>query len=160
MDIIEQIAGSEKLLAVFGDWPSFHDAEVLWMKLDRQPHGEGNGPTVDVLIHVFEMTSEINPEGYYVLRHHTLVHLRFREVVELRLDGFNIQNSLSELQISDLRERQWERIWFDVLFASSYGVQATFQCHCRGSSRSNAVHRKRQSDRRLTLRNAGVWVPP
>ncbi|HJZ92981.1 MAG TPA: Imm50 family immunity protein [Gemmataceae bacterium] len=128
MDVVERIAGSEKLLSIFGYWPSFHDAEVLWMRLDRHPHGEGNGPTLEVLVHAFEMTSEINPEGYYVLRHQVLVHMQFREIVELTLDGFNIQNVLWGIEVSALPESLQNHRHFDVRFDSSYGVQAAFQC--------------------------------
>ncbi|HJT75571.1 MAG TPA: Imm50 family immunity protein [Gemmataceae bacterium] len=129
MDVIERIGGAEKLVAVFGYWPSFHDAEVLWSHLDRQPHGEGYGPTLEALVHVFEITSEVGPDGCYVLRHHVLVHFRFLDVVELRLEGFNHQNALFGLGIADLRERQWEYIQFEVRFDSANGVDALFRCH-------------------------------
>jgi hypothetical protein len=129
MDITERIAGSDKLVAVFGYWPSFHDAEVLSMKLDRQPGGDGYGPTLEAIVHTFEITNEVGPDGCYVVRHHVLVHLRFHDVVELRLEGFNNQNALFGLRFSDLRERQWEQIKFEVRFDSAHGVDASFQCH-------------------------------
>jgi hypothetical protein len=129
MDVIDRIAGAEKLIAVFGHWPSFHDAEVVWMNLDRRPHGEGYGPTLEALVHAFEMTSEVSPDGYYVSRHHSLVHLRFRHVLGLRLEDFNFQNVLFGLGISELRERRWEHMQFQVQFDSSHGVEASFQCH-------------------------------
>ena len=128
MDVVELIGDSDKVVAVFGCWPSFHDAEVLWMKLDRRPVPGGIGPTLDTGIHAFEMTSELNPEGYYVLRNHVLVHMRFRDVVGLRLDGFNFQNVLCVLEISKLSKPSDEGSKFDVEFGSTYGVQATFQC--------------------------------
>jgi hypothetical protein len=58
-----------------------------------------------------------------------LTHFRFHKVVELRLSEFNDRNVLWELQISDIRERQMEQIHFEVVFASSFGVSASFQCH-------------------------------
>src|SRR5205814_3621210 len=94
MDFIDRIAGAEKLIAIFGSWPAFHDAEVVWMRLDRRPQGTDRGPTLEVLIHVFEMSGEVSPDNYYVQHNHSLVHLRFQEVVELRLEGFNHQNAL------------------------------------------------------------------
>lgn len=129
MDITDRITGSEKLVAKFGYWPTFHDAEVLWAKLDRHPQGEGFGPTFDVLIHAFEMTNEVGPDGHYVLRHHVLVHLLFRDVAELRLEGFNNQNALFGLAMSDIRERQLEHLQFEVRFDSAYGMDSLFQCH-------------------------------
>ncbi len=130
MEDVDRIAGAEQLVAVFGYWPSFHDAEVLWLRLDRQAIGEGcYGPTLEALVHAFEMTSEVGADGHYVLRHHVLVHLRFSEVVELRLDGFNHQNALMGLTLTDLRDRQMERVKWAVRFDSAFGVDASFQCY-------------------------------
>jgi len=128
MDGIERIAGAEDLVAIFGYWPSFHDAEVLWVRFDRRPFGDGQ-PTLEALVHAFEITSEVSADGYYVLRHHVLVHLRFRDVVELRLVGFNHQNALMGLILTDLRDRQMERVLWEVKFDSAFGVNSTFQCH-------------------------------
>ncbi len=130
MDVIDRIIGADKLIAVFGYWPSFHDAQVLWLKLDRRPTGEGYGPTLEALVYTFEITSDLGPNGYYVLRHRVLVHLRFCDVVELHLEGFNHQNALFGLSILDLRERQLEHIRFQVRFDSAaYGMDARFQCY-------------------------------
>lgn len=130
MEAVEGIAGAEHLVAVFGYWPSFHDAEVLWLRCDRRAHGHGcYGPTLEALVHAFEMTNEVDADGCYVLRHHVLVHLRFLDVVELRLDGFNYQNALMGLTITDLRDRQMERVRWGAHFDSAFGVNASFQCY-------------------------------
>lgn len=127
---MDKIPGAEKVLAVFGYWPSFHDAEVVWLKLDRQSHVEGvYGPTLESLVHVFEMTKEVDSEGHCVLRHHLLVHLRFAEVVEFRADGFNHQNALMGLVLKDISDAQMERVKWSVQFDSAWGVDASFQCY-------------------------------
>ncbi len=129
MEDIGPIDGAEQLVAVFGYWPTFHDAEVLWLQIDRRAAGEESyGPTLEALVHAFEMTTDVGPDGYFVLRHHVLVHLRFCEVVELRLDGFNHQNALSGIDFSDLQDRQLERVKWAVLFDSAFGADASFQC--------------------------------
>jgi hypothetical protein len=130
VEVVEGIAGAEQLVAVFGYLPSFHDAEVLWLRLDRRAHGDGcYGPTLEALVHAFEMTSEVGADGNYVLRHHVLVHLRFLDVVELQLDGFNYQNALMGLTLTDLRDRQMERVRWAAHFDSAFGVDASFQCY-------------------------------
>ena len=130
MEKLGRIAGAEQLIAVFGYWPSFHDAEVLWMRLNRHAHGDGcYGPTLEALVHAFEMTNEVGADGRNVLRHHVLVNLRFIDVVELQLEGFNNQNALMELTVTDLRERQMERVQWEVRFDSAFGVDASFQCY-------------------------------
>lgn len=130
MNNFDRIEGAEKLVDIFGYWPSFHDAEVLWMRLDRRPLCDNcYGPILETLIHAFEITDKVGPDGSYVLRHHVLVHLRFHEVAGIKMDGFNHQNVLSGLSISDLRERQMERIQFEAEFDSLYGVSASLYCH-------------------------------
>lgn len=129
MKVTDRVIGAERLTSVFGDWPSFHDAEVIWLRLDRRPSGEADGPTVEAMVHTFEITSEVGPDGSYVLRNHVPVHFCFREVVELQLSDFNHENALFGLRITDLCERQWEHIHFQVSFDPAFGVGASFQCH-------------------------------
>lgn len=127
---VDRIAGAAQLMDVFGYWPSFHDAEVQWLRLDRRAHGEGcYGPTLEAMVHAFEMTNEVSADGYYVLRQHVLVHLRFLDAVELQLDGFNYQNALMGLTLTDLRDSQMEHVRWAVHFGSAFGVDASFQCY-------------------------------
>ena len=127
---VENITGAKKVTAVFGHWPSFHDAELLSLRLERSSHRDGcHGPTLDALVHAFEMTSEVGADGCYVLRHHVLIHLRFLDVVELEMNGFNHQNALAGLALTDLRDRQMEHVRWAVRFDGSFGVEASFQCY-------------------------------
>jgi hypothetical protein len=128
MEPYRNIRNNERLISIFGRWPSFHDAEVVWLRLDRRATALGDGPTVEALIHAFEMTSEVNPAGYYVLQNHVLVHLRFSRVVESILDGFNLQNALNGLSIEDITHRQMERLNFEVTLDAAFGLEASFQC--------------------------------
>ena len=109
MESRQNIKNNERLTSVFGCWPSFHDAEVIWLRLDRRVTSLGDGPTVETLIHTFEMTNEVSTEGFYVLRNHVLVHLRFSKVMQPILEGFNCQNALLGLSIEDIRHRQMEQ---------------------------------------------------
>lgn len=65
--IESQIVGSEKLTAIFGYWPSFHDAEVLelhfWRGNIRTEKGIYDFPVLTLTIHVWELTKEVNPQG-------------------------------------------------------------------------------------------------
>jgi tRNA(adenine34) deaminase len=95
------IGNSEKILNIFGYWPSFHDAEIHALNLDiadEEPWEPGSeSPTLEMLIHVFEMTKDLTPEGYFVLKNHTLTRLRFRNVQDLQLSEFGYQNCIFEL---------------------------------------------------------------
>jgi len=52
-------------------------------------------------IHAFEMTREVDVHGFYVLRNHVVVSLRFLRISMLELSDFNHQNALSGLEIGD-----------------------------------------------------------
>jgi hypothetical protein len=119
------IENAGSLESVFGAWPSFHDAEVLRVVLDRS--GD-DWPTLEAAIHVFEMTSEVDSKGFYVLRNHTEVLLRFTGVVATRLQWFNHQNVLSSLEISELNPNEHEGRVIRVEMPSSYGLEAEFDC--------------------------------
>jgi hypothetical protein len=120
------VENSAALTQIFGEWPSFHDAEVLMMHLDRA--GE-DGSTLEARIHVFLMTDEVDERGYYVLTNHTDVTLRFTNIVLRQLHWFNDQNVLSELLISELpAEELSDEQRFHVHFASSWGVEAELLC--------------------------------
>jgi hypothetical protein len=63
---VPSIAGAEQLVAVFGYWPSFHDADVVELRLYRRAQGEGGyGPTLEALLHAFdfEATGRMGSDG-------------------------------------------------------------------------------------------------
>ena len=124
----EFVEGADKLIAVFGYWPSFHDAEVVRMTLDSGRRQDGVAPSVDAMIHTWESTAEVDATGYFVLRNHVIVHLRFREIDGLDLRGFNHQNVLSSLQFVDLRKQGPVRFQFEIQFHDNFGVHGVFRC--------------------------------
>ena len=111
--------------SIFGRWPSFHDAEILRLSLDR---ADEEGPTLDVVVHVFEMTKEIDGKGFYVLKNHTEVTFRFTHVVLRRLQWFNHQNVRASLEVEELDPSVHEGRRFRVEMPSSYGMEAEFEC--------------------------------
>jgi hypothetical protein len=122
MDLVQD---AEKLLRIFGRWPSFHDAEVIGIALDRTGR---EGPVLEARIHVFEMTSELDDRGYYVLQKHTLATLGFTEVLLQEFSGFNHQNVLSDLEISGVDPSQSEGRSLKVEFSPSFGLALDFLC--------------------------------
>jgi hypothetical protein len=114
MNTHDKIKNGHALTSVFGCWPSFHDAEVVWLHLDRRGTDLGEGPTIEALV---QITSEKLETGS------GLVHLRFATVVELQLGGINDQDDLSGLGIKEVAGRQ-----FEVNFYSTWGIGASFGC--------------------------------
>jgi hypothetical protein len=85
---------------------SFHDAEVLALRLDRQ------GPTMELDIEVDAQTPDAQT-----------VRLRFSGVSDLELGEFNHQNVLFDLEIIRSHDGTME-----VRLDPSHGVHARFRC--------------------------------
>jgi hypothetical protein len=123
-----KIQHSHLLTDIFGRWPSFHDAEVLRILLDRD-ESKLVGPSLEAKIHVFEMTSEVDERNRYVLKNHVAVTIRFIEIYNLSMKDFNHQNVLQGLNIDDISDPQFERIKFEVSFDGIFGISVRLQCN-------------------------------
>ena len=123
-----KIQNSHLLTDIFGRWPSFHDAEVLRILLDRD-ETKLFSTSLEAKIHVFEMTPEIDERKSYVLKNHVAVTIRFIEIYNLSMNDFNHQNVLQGLNIDDISDRRLERIKFEVSFEGIFGVSAKLQCN-------------------------------
>lgn len=124
---LNKIQNSHLLTDIFGKFPSFHDAEVHEIKLVRGETRSFN-PTLFVLIHVFQMTSEVDEKNRYVLKNHVLVEFRFSKVSHLEIAGFNHQNVIQSLEITESAKIEGEAGKFEVIFESIFGVGAEFLC--------------------------------
>ena len=114
-----------RLTDIFGEWPDFHDAEVLRVSVDR---GGPGGPTMDVMIHVFERTAEVDSAGLYVLKHHTQVTLRFTNVDLEGLAWIKQQDVLEDLVVTELDPESNDGRAWRIELVPSYGLGATLQC--------------------------------
>jgi hypothetical protein len=89
---LKTIEGAQELYDWFGHWPSFHDAEVVSLHLNRA------GPS-SLVVHTWQGTKEIDDRGYYISTRHVVVEFVLFEVSELDLNGFSNQNVLSHLEV-------------------------------------------------------------
>jgi len=126
-NIADKIEHSKLLTDVFGRWPSFHDAEVVSLELFRESKGVSE-PNLKSKVHVFEATPEVDGQGFYILKNHVLVSFLFYGIDESTVAGFNQQNVLWDLEITDISSRQLEHLRFAIHFFSSFGVEAEFKC--------------------------------
>jgi hypothetical protein len=100
--------GAEALIEKYGDWPSFHDCELLRMLLDRR------GPC---------MTLEILMKPAHRL--HMVAQFRFNDVDALCLEDFNHQNVISALVIRHRPDVTGDRR-VGVEIESVFGAKMTF----------------------------------
>jgi hypothetical protein len=132
MAIDTLIQSSEKLVDIFGYWPSFHDAEVLDLHFWR---GDVNPeqkrwifPQLTLKTHLWELTREVNPEGYLILDHHTLATLRFTDVSKFKMQGFNHLNAIFGLSIEQKEREARPSPYFAVELEPAFGIEASFEC--------------------------------
>jgi len=122
-----RIENQELLTQRFGRWPSFHDAEVVHVRFER---GGLDAPYMECGIHVFDMTSEVDARGCYVIRNHTLAILRFCQMELESFKGWNGQNVLFDLKINQAQPGRDSTAdpRIEVELSSSYGCSAFFTC--------------------------------
>jgi len=124
------IAGSEKLTRIYGGWPSFHDAEVIELQHWRGQMKPGDWddskvmPMLTAKIHIFieSPTSQ-----------HTLATLRFEDVDDYKMEGFNHQNAILGLSITVQDRGEFESgeslpPYLVVEFQPAFGMSASFRC--------------------------------
>ena len=90
---LEQIPGARALHDWFGYWPSFHDAEVVSISLNRESDST-------LSVHTWQMTDRVDERGFYVLQKHVKVEFTLNDISALELSGFNDQNVLFGLVLS------------------------------------------------------------
>jgi hypothetical protein len=106
---VKDIPGAAELHDWFGYWPTFHDAEIISLHLNR----EGSS---SLRVHTWETTKEVVEKGYYVLAKHVVVEIILETVSDLSLDDFSQQNVISGLNI-EKRDSG-----FRLLLGACYGL--------------------------------------
>ena len=131
-EIESLIQGSDKLKSVFGYWPSFHDAEVIEIHFWRGDIDTDNSkyvfPILTAKLHLWEITREVGPGGFLGRRNHTLARLRFYDVNDFKMEGFNHQNAILGLRLASCERIEGPSPLFDVHFDPAFGMGATLTC--------------------------------
>src|SRR5690348_14789678 len=92
------VIGGDELLTWFGQVPTFHDAEIVSLSLNR-------AGTSELRIHGWVMTNEVDPGGYIALDKHAVVTFTFTDIMDLQLDGFSRQNVIAGLVLQPATDR-------------------------------------------------------
>lgn len=143
-------AGSQKITLIFGEWPSFHDAEVTHVHLWRGDVKPGDWddsnvfPVLTIVVRILEATQPgaVGDPGRDVI-----AKLQFNDVDDVRIVGSNHQNAIQGFSVEE-RDRgafsNGEKLPpdFAVTFESAFGMGASFRC-----SGGEVVEATRVSDR-------------
>jgi len=111
---LQAIPGAQQLFDWFGYWPSFHDAEVLSVELNR------TGPS-KVRAHTWEITDKVDAHGYYVCEKHCIAIFSLDELTRVEVLHFNNQNALSDLEFYPEADE------FVLFFHPSHGLQGSIR---------------------------------
>ncbi len=112
---LKSIKGAQELYNWFGFWPSFHDAEVVRLHLNRK------GPSY-LAAHTWEMTERVDSKGYYELAKHAVVQFVLEDLLTLSLEGFSGQNVIFGLSIE--RIEKGFRLTLDPCYELSGSIEA------------------------------------
>ena len=125
-----KIENIELVTAIFGGWPSFHDAEVHWLTLSE------TGPSITMGVHTWGVSRPLNSPPSVV--NHTMVSLRFDGVMLDSLSHLHTQNVLFDLVLEDEKPPNQEVAKYhggtsseariEVFLDSSVGMSGHFWC--------------------------------
>lgn len=87
------LPGAAALTAWFGGWPSFHDAEIHELHLNR------SGLST-LKLQTWFMTNAVDEKGFYVCEKYVMVTFNFTQIEQLVLEDFNHQNVIFELNLA------------------------------------------------------------
>ena len=117
-DIQSEIPGAQDLISWFGSWPSFHDAEIFSLQLNRSAVSR-------LLLYTSRNTGAIDSRGFYVHDQHTIVTFLFGDVTDCTLDGFNHQNVVSGVSIAKVVKSNHTA--YEVMLDSTFGLGGTIR---------------------------------
>jgi immunity protein 50 of polymorphic toxin system len=89
---VPDIQGATAVSAWFGRWPSFHDAEVLHLHLNRVGASR-------LSIHAWNILPEVEATGHYRTEKHAVVTFELEDISDLELSDFSQQNVLAQLDV-------------------------------------------------------------
>ena len=124
-DLTVPVAGADLVRAALGSWPSFHDAEVLWVEMVRDRVTRRTPPTLLLELDAADDV-RVGPDGASLPRQLAVVTLLFRDVADVVLADFGFQNVISELTLAPAGAPAGGRIM--VTLEPCFGLEGGFTC--------------------------------
>ncbi len=104
------VPGAAEIFSWFGYWPSFHDAEIVSIELNRSG-------TSTLKVRTFATSKELDARGCFITNKHAVVSFLLDGICALQLDGFNHQNVIFDLGLNKQDEG------YELVFGGCYGVE-------------------------------------
>ena len=124
----EHIKGSEKLIAALGEWPTFHDAEVVLFSAERALPVKVGYNIARLVIHLrrYASTGEGTANYQMVLTKNVLAKFVFSSACNLELFDFNHQNVIDSFTVSPIQTDELANL--SVNIESIWGFGGSFHC--------------------------------
>jgi hypothetical protein len=90
--LFSALPGAKDLIGWFGRVPSFHDAEVLSIYLNRRAESH-------IRIHTWSMTNSIDEKGYFILDKHVVVTFSLQDISASKFEGLSRQNVIDGFEL-------------------------------------------------------------
>ena len=104
------VPGAAEITNWFGYWPTFHDAEVVSIELNR------SGTSI-IKVHAFATSKRLDPRGHFATQNHAIVSFLLDDIRELQLNGFNHQNVIFRLDLNKHAEG------YEIVLVGCYGIE-------------------------------------
>jgi Immunity protein 50 len=125
-----RLPGGPELLAWFGRVPSFHDAEIVSLTLNRR------SPSF-LTIHGWTTDGSVTQDGYLVLQKKAVVTFEIQDIVYLNLEGFSGQNVIDGILIAQRPPDHLAKSYYDfasdgddfeIVLEPCYGMDGVIRC--------------------------------
>ncbi len=129
---MRSVSGGPELLAWFGYVPSFHDAEIIGLHLNR------TGPST-LRIHTWDVTGKVDSKGFFVHEKDVVVTFTLEEIESLELEGFSHQNVIGGLELNriaaetskfgmqSIRPPRSQPDFYEIVLHPCYGLAGTIR---------------------------------
>jgi hypothetical protein len=127
MNAIERIEGHHLVFEAYGRWPRFHDGYVRHFQIISQ--AGNSGAMIDLVIHGFEMTPQVDERGYYGSTKHHLIHFQFTGASHLEFEDLDMPDAIvGSLEFENIPSGAQDSMRLLVDLNSCYGLGGRFQC--------------------------------
>jgi Immunity protein 50 len=129
------VENASVLVSHFGEWPSFHDAEILdfhcWR--GRVKSGDWDDSNVFPVVTIKILILRATQKSYASGKPNIVATLRFHDANNVRMDGFNHINSIFDLTITTEDRGTFAtgeklRPFLAVSITGAPGMAASFRC--------------------------------
>lgn len=124
----KEIQGAEKVITAFGNWPCFHDAEVISFSAERELPIRKRGTVARLAVHVreYERVGEGTVDYDIKETKSVLIRFLFKGASDFEISDFNFQNVIDSIDVSQVAADDPANLKVDI--TSIWGFGGSLRC--------------------------------